>query len=139
MWRQAQLNSIHGLFKVVDGVYQVRGFDISNMTLVEGATGVIVIDPLVTIEAARTALALYFQHRPRRPIKAVIYSHNHIDHFGGVKGVTTEADVAAGRTRIYAPQGFVEAVGENGFAGNAMNRRGQFQFGTLLAPGPRPH
>jgi alkyl sulfatase BDS1-like metallo-beta-lactamase superfamily hydrolase len=138
LWRQAQLNAIHGLFKVTDGIYQVRGFDISNMTLVEGATGVIVIDPLVTIEVARAALELYYQHRPRKPVVAVIYSHSHADHFGGVKGVTTEADVEAGRTRIYAPEGFMEhAVAENIIAGNAMSRRAQFQFGPLLAPGPR--
>ena len=138
LWRQAQLNTIHGLFKVADGIYQVRGFDIANMTLVEGATGVIVIDPLLTTEAARAALELYYQHRPRKPIIAVIYSHSHADHFGGVKGVTSEADVAAGRTRILAPQGFMEhAVAENIIAGNAMSRRAQFQFGSLLAPGPR--
>ncbi|HTT10102.1 MAG TPA: alkyl sulfatase dimerization domain-containing protein [Burkholderiaceae bacterium] len=138
LWRQAQLNAIHGLFKVADGIYQVRGFDISNMTVVEGASGVIVIDPLLTTEAAHAALELYFQHRPRKPVAAVIYSHSHADHFGGVKGVTSDADVAAGRTHVYAPQGFMEhAVAENIIAGNAMSRRAQFQFGPLLPPGPR--
>jgi alkyl sulfatase BDS1-like metallo-beta-lactamase superfamily hydrolase len=138
LWRQAQLNAIHGLFKVTDGVYQVRGFDIANMTLVEGTSGVIVIDPLLTVEAARAALELYFQHRPRKPVTAVIYTHSHADHFGGVKGVTSDADVAGGRTKIYAPEGFMEhAVAENIIAGNAMSRRAQFQFGPLLPPGPR--
>ena len=138
LWRQAQLNAIHGLFKVADGIYQVRGFDISNMTLVEGASGIIVIDPLLTTEVARAGLELYFQHRPRKPVTAVIYSHSHADHFGGVKGVTSDADVAAGRTHVYAPEGFMEhAVAENIIAGNAMSRRAQFQFGPLLAPGPR--
>ncbi len=138
LWRQAQLNAIHGLFKVADGIYQVRGFDLANMTLVEGGAGLIVIDPLLTVEAARGALELYFQHRPRKPVVAVIYTHSHADHFGGVKGVTTEADVSAGRTKIYAPDGFMEhAVAENIIAGNAMSRRAQFQFGHLLPPGPR--
>src|SRR5215471_14999335 len=93
LWRQAQLNAIHGLFKVTDGIYQVRGLDISNMTIIEGTTGVIVIDPLLTVEAAHAALELYFQHRPRKPVTGVIYSHSHADHFGGVKGVTSESDV----------------------------------------------
>ncbi|HEU5296543.1 MAG TPA: alkyl sulfatase dimerization domain-containing protein [Burkholderiaceae bacterium] len=137
LWRQAQLNNIHGLFKVVDGLYQVRGFDISNMTLVEGDTGVIVIDPLLTLEAARAALNLYFQHRPRRPISAVIYSHNHVDHFGGARGVVSDDDVASRRTRIIAPQGFLDAIAEGVLTSNAAARRSQFQFGGQLVPGPR--
>ncbi len=138
LWRQAQLNAIHGLFKVSDRVYQVRGFDISNMTIVEGDTSLIVIDPLLSVETARAALALYWTHRPSKPVGTVIYTHGHADHFGGVKGVTSEADVAAGKVRVLAPAGFMEtAVAENILAGNAMSRRAQYQFGSLLPPGPR--
>jgi alkyl sulfatase BDS1-like metallo-beta-lactamase superfamily hydrolase len=138
LWRQAQLNAIHGLFKVTDRVFQVRGFDLANMTIVEGDTSLIVIDPLLAAETARAALDLYYQHRPRKPVGTVIYSHGHADHFGGVKGVVAETDVAAGKVQIVAPAGFMEtAVAENILAGNAMSRRSQYQFGSLLPPGPR--
>lgn len=138
LWRQAQLNAIHGLFKVTDRLYQVRGFDISNMTIVEGDTSLIVIDPLLATETAKAALDLYYQHRPRKPVGTVIYSHGHADHFGGVKGVISEADVAAGKVQVLAPAGFMEtAVAENILAGNAMSRRAQYQFGSLVPPGPR--
>ena len=138
LWRQAQLNSIHGLFKVSERMYQVRGFDISNMTIIEGDQSLIVIDPLLATETARAALDLYYQHRPRKPVGTVIYSHGHADHYGGVKGVVDEADVAAGKVQVLAPAGFMEtAVAENILAGNAMSRRAQFQFGALLPPGPR--
>jgi alkyl sulfatase BDS1-like metallo-beta-lactamase superfamily hydrolase len=138
LWRQAQLNAIHGLFKVTDRVYQVRGFDIANMTIVEGDSSLIVIDPLLAAETARAALALYYQHRPRKPVGTVIYTHGHADHFGGVKGVIDEADVKAGKVQVLAPSGFMEtAVAENILAGNAMSRRSQYQFGTLLPPGAR--
>jgi alkyl sulfatase BDS1-like metallo-beta-lactamase superfamily hydrolase len=138
LWRQAQLNAIHGLFKVAEGVYQVRGMDISNMTLVEGERGLIVIDPLLSVETARASLALYFAHRPARPVVAVVYTHSHADHFGGVRGVVDEADVRAGKVAILAPDGFMaHAVAENVLAGNAMSRRAQFQFGPLLPPGER--
>jgi alkyl sulfatase BDS1-like metallo-beta-lactamase superfamily hydrolase len=138
LWRQAQLNAIHGLFRVTDRVYQVRGFDIANMTIVEGDTSLIVIDPLLSSETARAALALYYQHRPKKPVGTVIYTHGHADHFGGVKGVASEADVAAGKVQVIAPSGFMEtAVAENILAGNAMSRRSQYQFGTLLPPGAR--
>jgi alkyl sulfatase BDS1-like metallo-beta-lactamase superfamily hydrolase len=138
LWRQAQLNRQHGLFKVVDGLYQIRGFDISNMTLIEGDTGVIVIDPLFSMETAKAALDLYSQHRPRRPVVAVIYTHSHADHWGGVKGVTSEADVASGKVAVVAPEGFLErAVSENVIAGNAMRRRTLYQFGALLPKGER--
>jgi alkyl sulfatase BDS1-like metallo-beta-lactamase superfamily hydrolase len=138
LWRRAQLNAIHGLFKVTDRLYQVRGFDISNMTIVEGDQTLIVIDPLLTAETARAALDLYYQHRPPKPVGTVIYSHGHADHFGGVKGVVSEADVAAGKVKVLAPSGFMEtAVAENILAGNAMSRRAQYQFGSLLPPGPR--
>lgn len=137
LWRQAQLNNIHGLFKVTDGVYQVRGFDLSNMTIVEGKTGLIIIDPLTAKETAKAALDLYYAHRPKKPVHTVIYSHGHADHYGGVKGVTSEADVKAKKTHILAPSGFMEtAVAENIIAGNAMSRRSQFQFGPLIPPGP---
>ena len=138
LWRQAQLNAIHGLFKVTDRVYQVRGMDLANMTIIEGDTGLIVIDPLLSVETAQAALKLYLANRPAKPVVAVVYSHSHVDHFGGVRGVANEADVAAGKTKIIAPDGFMEhAVAENVFAGNAMSRRAQFQFGPLLPPGPR--
>ncbi len=138
LWRQAQLNAIHGLFKVTERVYQVRGFDLANMTIVEGDTSLIVIDPLLAAETAHAALDLYYRHRPKKPVGTVIYSHGHADHYGGVKGVIGEADVAAGRVQVLAPSGFMEtAVAENIVAGNAMNRRAQYQFGALLPPGPR--
>ncbi|MBL8485776.1 MAG: MBL fold metallo-hydrolase [Rhodocyclaceae bacterium] len=138
LWRQAQLNLEHGLYQVTAGIYQVRGFDLSNMTLVEGDTGVIVIDPLTAKETAQAALELYYRHRPRRPVVAVIYSHSHADHFGGVKGVTSDAEVESGKVRVLAPAGFMEhAVSENIIAGNAMGRRAQYQFGPLLPKGER--
>ncbi|WP_293423474.1 alkyl/aryl-sulfatase [Phreatobacter sp.] len=138
LWRQAQLNNIHGLFRVTERVYQLRGYDISNMTIVEGDTGLIVIDPLLATETAKAALELYFAHRPRRPVVAVVYTHSHADHFGGVKGIVGDQDVQARRTRIYAPSGFMEhAVSENVIAGNAMSRRAWYQFGSYLEPGPR--
>jgi linear primary-alkylsulfatase len=129
LWRQSQLTSIQGLFEVTDGIYQVRGIEISNMTLVEGDTGVIVIDPLVSAECAAAGLALYREHRGHRPVTAVIYTHSHIDHFGGVLGVV-DADTTV---PIVAPQGFLEhAVSENVYAGTAMLRRGVYQAGTSL-------
>lgn len=138
LWRQAQLNTIHGLFKVTDRIYQVRGFDVSNMTIIEGDNGLIVIDPLLTKEVAEAALGLYYRHRPKKPVLNVIYSHSHSDHFGGVKGVIAEADVLAGKVQVIAPEGFMEhAVAENIIAGNAMGRRAQYQFGTLLPPGEK--
>ena len=138
LWRQAQLNSIHGLFKVTERVYQVRGFDIANMTIIEGDTSLIIIDPLTATETAHAALELYYQYRPKKPVGTVIYSHNHGDHFGGVKGVISEPDVAEGKVQVLAPSGFMEAVvADSILAGNAMNRRAQYQFGALLPPGPR--
>jgi len=138
LWRQAQLNLRHGLFKVTDRIYQVRGFDLSNMTIIEGDTGLIVIDPLLTAETARAALDVYYKYRPKKPIVAVIYSHSHVDHFGGVRGVVNEDDVKAGKVKIFAPEGFMEeAVSENVYAGNAMSRRAQYMYGALLAKGPR--
>ena len=101
LWRQSQLVNISGLFQVTERIYQVRNCDISNMTIIEGEKGIIVVDPLVSAEVARAVLSLYFQHRPRRSVTAVIYSHSHIDHFGGVRGVVSQADVQAGKVAIY--------------------------------------
>jgi linear primary-alkylsulfatase len=138
LWRQARLNMHHGLFQVTDRIYQIRGFDISNMTLIEGDRGVIVIDPLISTEVARAGLALYRSIRGDRPVTAVIYSHSHTDHHGGVRGVVDEADVSAGRVPIWAPDRFMEEiVSENVLAGTAMIRRAQFQFGATLPKGPR--
>lgn len=124
LWRIAQLNLENGLFQVVDRVYQIRGLDLANMTIVEGETGLILIDLMTTAEVARAGLELYFVHRPRRPVVAVIYSHSHVDHYGGVKGVIAEDDVRAGRVAVIAPDGFMAAVGvENVLAGVAMTRR----------------
>lgn len=131
LWRQGQLVARQGLFEVVPGIYQIRGFDISNMTVIEGDQGVIVIDPLVSTECAAAALALYRRNRGERPVTAVIYTHSHIDHFGGVRGVVTD-DVP-----IVAPEGFLEhAVAENVYAGTAMSRRAMFMFGPALDKGP---
>lgn len=138
LWRQAQLNANAGLFKVTDRLYQVRGIDLANMTIIEGDEGLIIIDPLDVVETARTALELYYRHRPRKPVVAVIYSHSHIDHFGGVRGVVDEADVKSGKVRIYAPQGFMEhAISENVMAGTAMLRRAMYQSGGTVAKGDR--
>ncbi|HTB38291.1 MAG TPA: alkyl sulfatase dimerization domain-containing protein [Reyranella sp.] len=138
LWRMARLNLANGLFKVTDRLYQLRGFDISNMTVIEGDTGLILIDPLTTAEVSRAALAHYHAHRPKKPVVAVIYTHSHIDHYGGVRGVLDEADVRAGKVPVIAPAGFMEAVsGENVLAGMPMARRAQFQFGTMLPRGSR--
>lgn len=136
LWRVAQLNNHPGLFKVTEGIYQLRGMDVSNMTVVEGKDGLLIIDPLTYSETARAALDLYYQHRPHKPVVAVAYSHSHGDHFGGVRGVIDEADVKSGKVKVYAPSGFMEhAISENIYAGNAMSRRAQFQFGILLQRG----
>ena len=138
LWRQAKLNDMHGLFEVVDGIYQVRGYDLSNITFIRGETGWIVVDPLITVESAKAALDLVNQELGIRPVVAVIYTHSHADHFGGVRGVTTPEDVAAGRVRILAPEGFSHhAVSENVLAGNVMTRRAEYMFGGLLEAGPR--
>ncbi|MGO9381820.1 MAG: alkyl/aryl-sulfatase [Mycobacterium sp.] len=138
LWRQSTLAAKQGLYEVVPGIYQVRGLDISNVTLVEGDTGIIVIDPLVSTEVAAAALDLYRTHRGGdRPVVAVIYTHSHVDHFGGVLGVTSQADVDAGAVAVLAPEGFVEhAVQENVYAGPAMTRRATYMYGTLLPRGP---
>ena len=138
LWRMAQLNRVSGLFQVIDRIYQLRGLDLANMTIIEGDTGLIVIDTLLTCEAAKAGLDLYYAHRPRRPIVAVIYTHSHADHFGGVKGIISNEDVSAGRVAVIAPNGFMAAIGgENVLAGLPMVRRAQFQFGTMLPKGER--
>ncbi|NUT12146.1 MAG: MBL fold metallo-hydrolase, partial [Nonomuraea sp.] len=131
LWRQGQLCAKQGLYEVTDGVYQVRGLDLSNMTLIEGDTGVIVIDPLLSTECAAAALKLYRDQRGDRPVTAVIYTHSHADHFGGVRGVTD------GSVPILAPAGFMEhAVAENVYAGTAMNRRATYMYGPALDRSP---
>lgn len=138
LWRQSQLVHTAGLFEVVPGLYQVRGMDLSNISFVEGESGVIVIDPLISTETAAAALALYREHRGDRPVTGVIYTHSHVDHFGGVRGVVDQSDVDAGRVPILAPEGFVEhAVAENVFAGTAMGRRAGYMYGAALERGPR--
>ena len=138
LWRQSRLNMNHGLFEVVPGVYQVRGLDIANMTLIEGDSGVIVVDTLTSIEGARAAMELYFRHRGARPVAAVIFTHTHTDHWGGARGVLDEDVLASGRVPIIAPNLFMEhAVSENIIAGPAMLRRAQYQFGPFLPRGPR--
>jgi alkyl sulfatase BDS1-like metallo-beta-lactamase superfamily hydrolase len=138
LWRQSRLNMNHGLFEVVPGVYQVRGLDIANMTLIEADTGVVVVDTLTSIEGARAAMELYFQHRGKRPVAAVIFTHTHTDHWGGARGVVDDEMLASGKVPIIAPNFFMEhAVSENIIAGPAMLRRAQYQFGPFLAKGVR--
>ncbi len=133
LWRNAQLNVINGLFKVSDGIYQVRGYDLTNITFVEGKQGWIVFDPLISQETAKAALDFINSELGERPVTAVIYSHSHIDHFGGVRGIVDEADVKSGKVEIIASHGFVEhAVSENVIAGNAMGRRAIYMYGALL-------
>lgn len=133
LWRQSQLCAHGGLFKVVDRMYQVRNHDISNLTIVEGDTGLILFDPLISTECSKAALDLYYEHRPHKPVVAVVHSHSHVDHYGGVKGVISEEDVAAGKVRVIAPEGFLEAaVSENIMAGNVMTRRALYQYGSLI-------
>jgi len=137
LWRQSGLVDLAGLYEVVPTIFQVRGFDLSNITFVEASTGVIVIDPLISTETASAALDLYRSERGDRPVIAVIYSHSHVDHFGGVKGVTSQEDVDAGRCQVIAPIGFTEhAVSENVYAGTAMARRAGYMYGAALPVGP---
>src|SRR3981189_872885 len=138
LWRQSRLNMNHGLFEGVPGVYQVRGLDIANMTLIEDDSGVIVVDTLTSIEGARAAMELYFKHRGSKPVAAVIFTHTHTDHWGGARGVLDDEMLADGKVPIIAPNLFMEhAVSENIIAGPAMLRRAQYQFGPFLAKGPR--
>lgn len=135
LWRLARVISGGGLFEVCERIYQVRNLDLSNITFIEGETGVIVIDPLISTETAGAALALYREHRGDRPVVAVIHSHSHVDHYGGVRGVVSQEEVDSGKVPVIAPEGFLEAaVSENVAAGNVMTRRAMYQFGILLPP-----
>ncbi len=137
LWRQAKLNAIHGLFEIKDGLYQVRGYDIAVMTVIRGEEGWIVVDPLGSKETAKATFALVERELGDRPITAVLFTHSHADHFGGVRGIVTDEDIAQERVRIIAPIGFAEAsVAENLLAGPAMARRARLQFGSDLPPGP---
>ena len=135
LWRQSQLINISGLFQVTDGIYQIRNLDLSNMTIIEGKEGITVVDPLVSAETAKVGMDLYFKNKGKKPVIAVIYTHSHVDHYGGVRGVVSEEDVKSGKTKIYAPAGFMEsAVSENIMAGNVMSRRASYMYGNLLKP-----
>ena len=141
LWRQAQVITKAGLFKVVDGLYQVRNNDTGNLTIVEGPAGLVIIDTTTSVESARQGMDLFREHVSGKPVVAVIYTHTHIDHYGGVKGVVDQADVASGKVPIIAPGTIASfdkyAIGENVVAGNAMSRRAGYAFGNLLEFGPR--
>jgi linear primary-alkylsulfatase len=137
LWRQGVLVAKHGLYEVLDGLYQVRGLDLSVMSFIEGDSGVIVVDPLVSRETAAAAMGLYRKHRGDRPITAVIHTHSHIDHFGGVLGIVDQEEVDAGTVQIIAPEGFLKhAIQENVYAGTAMARRAGYMYGAVLDRGP---
>lgn len=136
LWRQAQILTKHGLFKVMDGIYQVRGFDVSSVSFIDAGAGWVVVDPLTGVEQARAAFNLVTEHLGAKPVLAVIYSHSHTDHYGGVRGIVSPEDVEAGKVQVIAPDGFLkEAVSENIIAGPAMLRRARFQFGGTLPRG----
>jgi alkyl sulfatase BDS1-like metallo-beta-lactamase superfamily hydrolase len=140
LWRQGRLNAVHGLFEVAEGIWQCRGYDISNITFIAGDTGWLIIDPLTSEACAKACLDLANAELGERPVVGVIYTHSHIDHFGGVRGVVTDEQVASGQVRIIAPDEFLrEAVFENVIAGPAMGRRANYQFGMTLPAGPRQH
>jgi alkyl sulfatase BDS1-like metallo-beta-lactamase superfamily hydrolase len=137
LWRQSRLNRLAGLFEIAPGFYQLRGFDLSNMHVVEGERGIVVIDPLISAETAAAALAFYREHRGERPVTGLVYTHCHIDHFGGAKGVVSAAEVAEREIPVLAPAGFLEhAVSENVYAGTAMGRRAAYMYGAKLGRGP---
>ena len=138
LWRNTQLNHVYGLFEVMDGIYQVRGYDMSNITFIKGETGWIIYDPLMTVECAQAAFELVKENLGDYPVKAIMYSHSHVDHFGGVVGIVSEEQVAEEEILIVAPEGFEEhAVSENVYAGNAMGRRASYQYGTILEGGEK--
>jgi alkyl sulfatase BDS1-like metallo-beta-lactamase superfamily hydrolase len=137
LWRQSRLTRIAGLFELAPGFYQLRGFDLSNMHVVEGDEGVVVIDPLISAETAAAALALYREHRGPRPVTGLVYTHSHVDHFGGARGVVSPEEVETSGIPVLAPIGFLHhAVSENVFAGTAMGRRAGYMYGALLERGP---
>jgi alkyl sulfatase BDS1-like metallo-beta-lactamase superfamily hydrolase len=138
LYRNAQLNMLYGLFKVTDRVYQIRGYDLSVISFIQGDTGWIVIDPLISRETARAALDFINEKQGKRPVVAVIYSHSHVDHYGGVRGLASDADFASGRIPVIAPQHFTEhAISENVIAGNVMSRRAVYMYGALLPRNPQ--
>jgi len=138
--RQAILNMHYGLYEVIPGIYQIRGYDLANITFIKSDTGWIIFDPLTAKETAEAALKFINEKLGERPVVAVVYSHSHADHFGGVRGVVNEADVQSGKVKVIAPVGFMDhAVSENVYAGNAMNRRLFFQYGVLLPKSPFGH
>jgi len=140
LWRQAQLNNIHGLFKVTDGVYQVRGFDLANLTLIDGEHGWIVVDPLTNNQTAAAAINFAFEHLPRKPISAILFTHSHIDHFGGVLGALDAGQTDIAKVRVIAPLGFLEeATSENMLAGPTMMRRSDYMYGSTLPRSERGH
>lgn len=140
LWRQSQLNAIQGLFKVTEGIYQLRGFDLSNMSIIESDTGWIIVDPLTSQETAAAAIAFARKHLGEKPIRAFIFTHSHIDHFGGVLGIASAEDIARDNIEIIAPIGFMEeATSENIIAGIPMTRRSSFMYGKQLARSPRGH
>jgi alkyl sulfatase BDS1-like metallo-beta-lactamase superfamily hydrolase len=134
LWRQSRLNALyHGLFKVTEGVYQIRSFDTSTMSIIETETGYVVIDPLVSTEVAQTGMELVYRHIGRKPVVAVVYTHTHIDHWGGVKGVISESEVKSGSIKVIAPENFLKyMVSENVIAGNVMARRVSLIYGNVL-------
>jgi alkyl sulfatase BDS1-like metallo-beta-lactamase superfamily hydrolase len=137
LWRQGQLNAIAGIFEVADGIYQARGFDLSVASFLRTDSGWIVVDPLITVEPMRAAFDLVRKHIANLPVVAVIHTHSHVDHFGGVRAVVSDEDVAAGRVRIIAPLDFLEeSVSENVMLGNAMSRRASYMYGNLAGWGP---
>ncbi len=138
LWRQSQINHVHGLFKVTDRIYQVRGMDMSNLTIIEGDTGVILIDPLCSGETAEASLNLYFDQCGKKEIRAILITHSHIDHYAGIEWLISEDDVKSGRVQVIVPENFVfEVESENAFVGTAMSRRAIYQYGSLLPKGPK--
>ncbi len=148
LWENTKNNHVAGLFEVTDGIYQVRGFDMANVTLIAGDTGWIVFDTAMTVETAQAAMALVEQHLGKRPIKAVLISHSHVDHFGGVKAFVSEEEaadrslpiaeqIASGKIPVIVPQGFTKAsMEENLYAGTAMSRRAMYQYGVRIEKSP---
>jgi alkyl sulfatase BDS1-like metallo-beta-lactamase superfamily hydrolase len=140
LWRQARLNAIHGLFEVAPGIYQVRGFDLSNVTFIEGERGYVVIDPLTSAQPAAAALKLMRARRGDKPVTGIIYTHSHVDHYGGIRGVLSDDHIASGAVPIVAPEGFLQAaVSENVLLGNVMGRRATYMYGALLPRDAKGH
>ena len=138
LWRQARLNAIYGLFEVTEGIYQVRGYDLANVTFIRGDTGWIVVDPLTATETMNAAMKLVDSHFGKLPVKAILATHSHADHFAGIRALADEDDLTSGRIRFVAPEHFVkEVTSENVIAGNAMGRRAGFMFGNLLPRTPQ--